>query len=44
MSKHDSENESNLKYVEQLTEEEKDDVEAILITDIKERNTNVSQE
>ena len=44
MVKHDSGNESNLKYAEKLTEEEKDDVEVILIADIKERNTNVSQE
>ena len=44
MFKHDSGNESNLKYAETLTEEDKNDVEAILIADIKERNTNVSQE
>ena len=35
MFKHDSLNESNLKYAEKLTEEDKDDVEAILIADIK---------
>ena len=44
MFKHDSGNESNLKYADKLTEEDKDDVEVILIADIKERNTNVSQE
>ena len=44
MFKHDSGNESNLKYAEKITEEDKDDMEAILIADIKERNTNVSQE
>ena len=44
MFKHDAGSESNLKYAEKLTEEDKNDVEAILIADIKERNTNVSQE
>ena len=42
MFKHDSGNESNLKYAEKLTEEDKDVVEAIIIADIEGRNTNVT--